>query len=57
MLFVAYCLHRFGVLLAANDAAGRAWLYRPRADAYEQGLARQLARLVNFVEATVPKSN
>lgn len=41
--FIAYCLHRFGVLLAVNDAAQRAWPYLPRADAYEQGLARQLA--------------
>ncbi|HLG63606.1 MAG TPA: hypothetical protein VKY19_16820 [Ktedonosporobacter sp.] len=41
--FTIYCLHRFGVLLTANDAAQRAWPYLPHADAYEQGLARQLA--------------
>jgi hypothetical protein len=40
--FLATCLHRFGVLLTVNDAAQRAWGL-PRADAYEQGLARQLA--------------
>lgn len=40
---VAYCLHRFGVLLAANDLAHRQWPYLPLADAYEQGLAYQLA--------------
>ena len=40
--FLATCLHRFGVLLAVNDAAQRAWGL-PRADAYEQGLARQWA--------------
>ena len=40
---VAYCLHRFGVLLAANDLAHRQWPYLPLADAYEQGLANQLA--------------
>jgi hypothetical protein len=40
---VAYCLHRFGVLLAANDLAHRQWPYLPLADSYEQGLAYQLA--------------
>jgi hypothetical protein len=40
---VAYCLHRFGVLLAANDIAHRFWPYLPVADAYEQRLAQQLA--------------
>jgi hypothetical protein len=39
----AYCLHRFGVLLAANDEAHRQWPYLPVADAQEQQLARQLA--------------
>ncbi len=40
---VAYCLHRFGVLLAANDTAHRFWPYLSVADAYEQRLAQQLA--------------
>ena len=40
---VAYCMHRFGVLLAANDMAHRLWPYLPVADAYEQQLAHQLA--------------
>lgn len=40
---IAYCLHRFGVLLAANDMAHRQWPYLPLADSYEQGLAHQLA--------------
>jgi hypothetical protein len=39
---VAYCLHRFGVLLAANEAAHRYWPNMPLADAYERGLAQQL---------------
>jgi len=39
----AYCLHRFGVLLAANDLAHRQWPFLPLADAYEQALAFQLA--------------
>src|SRR5579875_2467753 len=40
---VAYCLYRFGVLLAANDVAHRYWPNLPVADAYEQQLARQVA--------------
>ena len=40
--FIVFCLHRFGVLLAVNDAAQRAWGL-PLVDAYEQGLARQWA--------------
>ncbi len=43
---VAYCLHRFGVLLAANDTAHRFWPNLPVADAYEQGLSHQLATLI-----------
>jgi hypothetical protein len=39
----AYCLQRFGVLLAANELAHRLWPELPVADAYEQDLARQLA--------------
>ena len=40
---VAYCLHRFGILLAANAVAHAYWPSLPVADAYEQQLARQLA--------------
>lgn len=40
----AYCLHRFGVLLAANNAAHRLWPFMPVADSYEQSLALQLAK-------------
>ncbi len=43
---VAYCLHRFGVLLAANDLAHRLWPYLPLADANEQHLAQQMATRV-----------
>ena len=39
----AYCLQRFGVLLAANATAHRYWPYLPLADSYEQNLAHQLA--------------
>ncbi len=39
----AYCLQRFGVLLAANATAHRYWPYLPLADRYEQGMAHQLA--------------
>lgn len=38
-----YCLHRFGVLLAANEVAERYWPGLPLADAYEQQVAKQLA--------------
>lgn len=38
-----YTLHRFGVLLAANDQAQRAWPNLPAADAYEQQIAQQIA--------------
>ncbi len=41
---VAYCLYRFGVLLAANDAAHRYFPDLPLADAYEQGIAAAIAR-------------
>ncbi len=44
---LAYCLLRFGVLLAVNDEAHRFWPNLPVADAYEQGLARQLAQGIN----------
>ena len=40
--FVIYCLHRFGVLLAVNSTAQRAWGL-PLANPYEQTLAHQLA--------------
>jgi hypothetical protein len=43
---LAYCLHRFGVNLAANEVAQRYWPYLPVADAGEQRLAQQLAGLV-----------
>lgn len=39
---VAYLLHRFGVLLAVNDAARRLVPFLPLADAYETRLAKQL---------------
>jgi hypothetical protein len=39
----AYCLYRFGVLLAANDLAHRWWPQLPLADAYERSMAQQLA--------------
>jgi hypothetical protein len=39
----ALFLERFGVLLAANDAAHMVWPDLPRADAAEQALAQQLA--------------
>ncbi len=41
--FIAYCLHRFGVLLAVNKAAQHAWPGLPQADAYKQEVVRQLA--------------
>jgi hypothetical protein len=44
---VAYCLHRFGVNLAANALAQRYWPYLPVADTHEQLLAQQLAALVS----------
>ncbi len=40
---VAYCLHRFGVFLAANAIAHRYWPAMPLADVHEQQLAQQLA--------------
>jgi hypothetical protein len=39
---VAYCLHRFGVLLAANNVAHHQWPYLPVANAREKQLAQQL---------------
>ncbi len=45
---VAICLHRFGVLLAANALAHRLWPYLPLADAYEQGLAQELAQRAGY---------
>lgn len=38
----AYCLLRFGVLLAVNAQAHHFWPHLPLADAYEQSLAHQL---------------
>jgi hypothetical protein len=39
---VAYCLHRFGVFVAANSVAYQFWPHIPLADAHEQELAHQL---------------
>lgn len=44
---LAYCLLRFGVLLAVNAEARRFWPNLPLADAYEQSLAQQLATSIN----------
>jgi hypothetical protein len=44
---LAYCLLRFGVLLVVNAEAHRFWPNLPLADAYEQGLAQQLATSIN----------
>ncbi len=49
---VAYCLHRFGVLLAANDLAHRLWPYLPLADVYELHLTQQLATHVMMSSAS-----
>lgn len=38
----AYCLYRFGVLLAANAQAQRYWPNMPVVDAYEQSIVQQL---------------
>jgi hypothetical protein len=38
----AYCLYRFGVLLAVNNIAHRYWPFLPVANAYEQNIAHQL---------------
>jgi hypothetical protein len=38
----AYCLYRFGVLLAVNDVAHRYWPFLSVANAYEQNIAQQL---------------
>ncbi len=43
---VAYCLHRFGVLLAANDAAHHQWPYLPVANAREKQLAQRLVSIL-----------
>jgi hypothetical protein len=43
---VAYCLHRFGVLLAANDVAHHQWPYLPVANAREKQLAQRLASIL-----------
>jgi hypothetical protein len=42
----AYCLFRFGVVLAANTVAHKLWPYLPQADAYEQGIAQRLYSLL-----------
>lgn len=42
----AYCLFRFGVILAVNSTAHRLWPYLPLADTYEQGLAQHLYSLL-----------
>jgi len=38
----AHCLYRFGVLLALDHAAHALWPNLPLADAYEQGIARNI---------------
>lgn len=43
---VAYCLHRFGVLLAANDVAQHQWPYLPVANAREKQLAQRLVSIL-----------
>jgi hypothetical protein len=43
---VAYCLHRFGVLLAANDVAHHQWPYLPVANAREKQLAQRLVSIL-----------
>lgn len=47
---VAYCLHRFGLFIAANATAHKYWPNLPVADAYEQHLAQQLAASYQQVE-------
>ena len=42
----AYCLFRFGVVLAANEVAHTLWPYLPQADAYELGIAQRLYSLL-----------
>lgn len=44
---LAYCLLRFGVLLAVNAEAHHFWPHLPLADAYEQSLAQQLETSIN----------
>lgn len=44
---VAYCLHRFGVFLAANAVAHHYWPNMPVANAYEQQLTQKLATSQN----------
>lgn len=39
----AFCLYRFGIMLAANALAHRYWPHIPVANPYEQSLARQIA--------------
>ena len=41
----AYCLHRFGIFLAANEIAHRYWPTLPVADTFERKIASQLAAL------------
>ncbi len=43
---VAYCLHRFGVLLAANDVAHHQWPYLPVVNAREKQLAQRLVPIL-----------
>jgi hypothetical protein len=43
---LAYCLFRFGVVLAANAVAHQLWPYLPLADSYEQGIAQRLYSLL-----------
>lgn len=43
----AWCLYRFGVLLAANALAHRYWPQLPLTDAYEQNLAQHLVARIS----------
>lgn len=45
---IPFCLHRFGVILAANLAAHQFWPSLPVADEQEQRLAQQLAAYLTF---------
>jgi len=42
---LAYCLYRFGVLLAADSTAHRIWPDPSLVDSYEQQVVNQLKRL------------
>lgn len=42
---IAFCLYRFGIFTAVDSAAHRYWPNLPRADIYEQSIARRLEAL------------